>query len=232
MAGQEVRCVDILADIGSGHGVWDFVPATGAAEFSESLCDATSKYYGTPCRAFIKRLINDRRDAERLSSLVMEAFMKDACVGDGKGQVRRVAQRFAILAAAGELAIKWDIFPFNRGDALRANLEVFARWRAERGDDDNAEERKHLEVIRSFIERHGSSRFQRIDAGHDTGLFRDRAGYVREESKGDGLDVEVQYLFSASGWTEATKGFDPKAVRKTLASRGLILGSTWCRAGR
>ena len=225
MAGQEVRCIDILADIGSGHGVWDTVPATGAAAFSEGLCEATSQYYGTPGRTFIKKLVDDRHEAERLSAAVTGAFMEKAGVDGDKGQVRRVAQRFALLAAAGELAIKWEILPFKQGDALKANLEVFTRWRSERGDDHNAEERKHVEAIRSFIERHGSSRFQRFDAGRDAGMCRDQAGFIRAKINETGFDADIHYLFSASGWAEATKGLDAKAVRKTLARKGWILGA-------
>jgi putative DNA primase/helicase len=57
-AGQEVRFVDIPADAGAGHGVFENLHgAAHGGELAEQLSQATLKYYGTPIRHFLELLV-------------------------------------------------------------------------------------------------------------------------------------------------------------------------------
>ncbi len=57
-AGQEIRLLDILADAGAGHGMFQNLHqyANGAA-FSKALTEATSKHYGTAAQPYIEKLV-------------------------------------------------------------------------------------------------------------------------------------------------------------------------------
>jgi uncharacterized protein (DUF927 family) len=44
------------------------------------------------------------------------------------GQVQRVAQRFALIAAGGELAVAADVLPWLKGEATAAAARCFDAW--------------------------------------------------------------------------------------------------------
>ena len=76
------------------------------------------------------------------------------------GQVARVAARFALVAAAGELATALDILPWPAGEASAAAARCFNDWLAARGDNGPEEITAGLRQVRAFLELHGTSRFE------------------------------------------------------------------------
>src|SRR5262249_48019695 len=71
------------------------------------------------------------------------------------GQVQRVARTFGLLAAAGELAIGYCLFPWPEGEAVRAASRCFADWLSDRGGTGAAEIAGAISHLRATIERHG-----------------------------------------------------------------------------
>jgi putative DNA primase/helicase len=55
----------------------------------------------------------------------IKLFMGEHCRLDADGQVQRVAQRFALVAAAGELGIALGVLPWPRDEANRALARSF-----------------------------------------------------------------------------------------------------------
>ena len=217
MAGQDTRLADIPADAGADMGVWNVTPeGMTPGQFSDALKVATAQTYGTAGRAFVQYLVNNRDEARVVTESAVSEFVKSLNLVTEEGQVLRVARRFGLVAAAGELAIGWGILPYQAGEAIKACKALFNDWRNARGGDENSEQRQHVEAIRSFIEKHGASRFERLDgASFDGGVDQkviNRAGWKRTDDEG-----HTEYLFHKAGWLEACEGLDAKAVRQTLA---------------
>ncbi|MCC6441253.1 MAG: hypothetical protein IT476_11595 [Rhodanobacteraceae bacterium] len=133
------------------------------------------------------------------------------------GQVRRVADRFALIAAAGELATVLQLTGWNTGEAERAATACFRAWQDARGTAGNAEPAAMLAQVRAFLEAHGESRFTRWDAPEDGQRTINRAGYRRT-----GTDGPTYYVESSAFRDEVCRGFDPRAVAKTLVDAGAL----------
>ena len=86
---------------------------------------------------------------------VVAKFIGQVCQPDADGRVARVAQRFGLIAAAGEMAIAAGIVPWTRGDASRACKRLFAEWVAARGTSGPIEIENGILQIRRIIERDG-----------------------------------------------------------------------------
>jgi len=105
-AGPEVRMVDITADV--EHGIYEELHGFGSgAELSEHLNTQSLKYHGTAFEVFLNKLILNKDKVkpvfDSIKSKFTEALPKDIEVDE---QVKRVANRFALIATAGELATK------------------------------------------------------------------------------------------------------------------------------
>ncbi len=98
--------LDIPADAGAGHGLFDHLPdGMDGAEFAGALNRAATEVYGTPSRAFIEWLCADTEWATVAARRVQDQMLAELVPADADGQVKRAAGRFALVAAAGELAI-------------------------------------------------------------------------------------------------------------------------------
>jgi uncharacterized protein (DUF927 family) len=130
-------------------------------------------------------------------------------------QAKRAARRFALVGAAGELAIALKILPWEAGTVATAAEEIFKAWHLDRGNDPG-EVRNALAQIRKLLEQHGDSRFDST-GGHKLPV-RDRLGWVRGEGNGR------QWLIPPQTWKETfCEGFDAKAIARALADREMLL---------
>jgi len=207
-AGQEVRLVTVSA--GRTFGAWDNLHdyASGAA-LSDALKKASVTHYGHAGPAFVRALI-DSGDLDKLPAM-LEAIR--AHFPATPGQSARVAERFAIVALALELAVGVGLLPMTTGEGTASMVGLFEGWQAGRGEGPS-EDRQILKALADFIDRHGGSRFQSVEAGADE--VRDRAGYWESTPTGR------LYLFTSGGLEEATKGFDRARVVRALDSVGAI----------
>jgi len=116
---------------------------------------------------------------------------------------------------AGELATKYGITGWDRGEAEKAMAVCYEGWKELRGRG-HAEQMQIVERISDFIDTHGDSRFSAIDNGI---LIRDRAGWYRDDSLG-----RRTYLFTSTGLREAAIGFDFSRVLEVLQAEGVLPG--------
>ncbi len=84
---------------------------------------------------------------------------------EADGQVLRVANKFALLAAAGELAIKWNILDWQTDACFYSCRKLFFKWLDSRGGVNSEEDLQAIERVRSFIEQYASSRFALLKTG-------------------------------------------------------------------
>jgi len=207
-AGQDVRLVTVSA--GRTFGAWDNLHGhpTGAS-LSDSLKRASTTHYGHVGPAFVLALV----ERGELGSLPVMLEAIRAHFPADPGQSARVAERFAIVALALELAVGVGLLPMDNGEGIRSMVELFKGWQAGRGEGPS-EDGQILKALADFIDRHGGSRFQCVEAGADE--VRDRAGYWESTPTGR------LYLFTRSGLEEATKGFELARVVRALDSVGAI----------
>ncbi|OZB52908.1 MAG: hypothetical protein B7X38_06665 [Stenotrophomonas sp. 14-69-23] len=217
-AGQEVRVIDLPADAGAGLGLFDHVPGGMAASvFAEALKAAAAKHYGHGLRAFLRALVADPEKSRAELVDMRDKITCELASGDAVGQVRRVAQRFALVAAAGELATAYGLTGWATGEALRAASACFSAWLDGRGTAGESEPAAMLVQVRAFLSAHGESRFTDWHAGHDAPRTINRAGYRRGSSDGPTYYVEREAFRR-----ELCSGFAPSAVAAMLADAGLL----------
>ncbi|GAB3376250.1 DUF927 domain-containing protein [Azotobacter armeniacus] len=208
-AGQEVRLVTVSA--GRRFGAWDDLHGySDGANLSDALKRTSTTHYGHAGPAFVRKLI-DSGDLSNLPTM-LEAI-KAHFTAD-PGQPARVAERFAIVALALELATGVGLLPMEKGESIASMVELFEGWQARHGEGPS-EDRQILKAIADFIDRHGGSRFQSIKDGAEA--VRDRAGYWEERPEEGCL-----FLFTRSGLEDAAKGFEPARVVRALDSVGAI----------
>lgn len=224
-AGQELRLAEIPADAGKGLGIFEELHGfKSGADLSKALTEAARKCHGG---AFVAYLGELAKAQHVVADMVKEALRKfqAACLTDGAhGQARRVADRFALVGAAGELAAKWGITGWQPGEAMQAARACFEAWKARRGGEGNQEERAALAQVREFLRRYGESAFSdwerpANDTDKHAPVRSDRAGYRRHNA----ADDSTEYFIFAEVWrARVCKGFDAAAVGRMLAARGFV----------
>jgi uncharacterized protein (DUF927 family) len=224
MAGQEVRVVDLPADAGRGLGLFDRLPPgiTSARAFADRLRAAAAARYGTAGPAFLEFLVAEP-DAVAEAVLGAQREFVAAHADGAAGQVARVAARFGLIAAAGELAAGSGIVPWAPGEAARAAARCFADWVATRpGGAGPGEDAAALRQVRAFIEAHGASRFEALagqeGAPEEARPVPNRAGFRRQGEGG-----AWEYLILSEAWrTEVCRGLDPIAAAKAVDAAGFL----------
>lgn len=153
MAGQEVRLVEIPADAEVGYGVFENLHGrTTSRDFAETLKRSATEHHGHAGRAFVTLLADpdlQPKLVERVKTLIQQ-FIDKYVPADTDGQVGRVARRFGLVAAAGELGIELDILPWSESEAIEGCGKCFDAWIANRGGTGNHEEAQALSQVRRF----------------------------------------------------------------------------------
>jgi putative DNA primase/helicase len=249
-AGQAVRVVDIPADAGAGLGLFEELHGLESGKaMSKTIVDATTKFYGTAGRAFLAAIVPEIEEIKRNTIQVTAMFCKDNVPEGADGQVARVAQRFGLIAFAGELAISKGILPWEAGEAVKAAETCFKAWIARRGHSGSAEAHGGVEAVRDFLQKHGMSRF--VPAWEEQEMARKHEELVRinlEAGNGArppaplrppippreacgfrrmvGDDLGWEFYVNDAGWAEMCAGFNPKTLAKTLIEIGVLLPGT------
>ncbi|MGO2712500.1 DUF927 domain-containing protein [Pseudomonas helleri] len=200
-AGAELRMVDVNAGTRT-HRAFDDVQGLTGQEFHRTLNDAVSQNYGHVGPAFVESLIKQPEDLHSAFRQVREAFATES------SQAGRVADRFAIMALAGESAIRRNLLNWPKGTAVNACRLLFNEWLSTMGDG-SAEDRQILRGIANFIDLHGDSRFSEFRRAGTT-TVHNRAGYYE-------VDCGARlYLFNNPGLAEAAVGFNLKRIIRAL----------------
>ncbi|PXX94991.1 DUF927 domain-containing protein [Halomonas sp. LBP4] len=216
-AGQAVRAIVLRADAGAGRGLFETTHGASGADFANQLDRAARDAHGHAGAAFIECLATNQPLARQAFSDSGEHFKRHALPPGASGQVRRVADKFALVAAAGTLASAWGITGWQSNEVSEACVTLFREWLADRGTSGDDEPRRAFEQIRAFIERHGESRFSPLDTPRSQVMVRDRAGYIGEHQG------RRCVMFTSDGWKEACQGFGYRQVAKWLADGGYLL---------
>jgi len=215
-AGQQVRLVDIPADAGKGLGVFDAAgPVNDPKALADQIKTAAQASYGTVGPEFVRRLIKEGVQPSEIKDMI-NAFRMKYAPQAADAQVLRAADRFGLVAAAGELACALGVAPWQKGDAIEASRRCFVDWCESRGGGEAGEVQAAISKVRLFIEQHGDSRFEPMEETQDRPVHN-RAGWRR----GDGINRE--WLIPPETWkAEVTAGHEPNLVARVLAERGFL----------
>ncbi len=222
-AGAEVRMADIPADAGKGYGCFEELHGfSDGKQLADAFGVAYRKYYGTAFPAFIEYILQNREIVLESLPSALSKFEEATLTSAACGQVRRVAARFALGGAAGELATKAQITGWTPGEAMGAAITCFKAWLQTFGGEGSKEERSMIEQVRYFIESHGESRFTDIDRSvtKDDHAPRtmNKAGFREKNHEGQ---LEY-YCYPEVFKTEICKGYDYKAVSRVMIDRGFM----------
>lgn len=205
-AGQEVRFIDIPADAGKGLGLFEELHGDlDGASFAEALNSSSKSFYGTAARAFLTQVAADKAGfATRLKGLMAE-FLQHVPEG-ADGQIKRSANRFALVAAAGELASSITGWP--EGESLRGIKVCFDSWLAERGEGSH-ESNQAIESVKAQLLKWGDSRFGQTTNGPVWGIKNNSEFWV----------------YPAAFREELCHGLDHRSVAKVLFDNGYLPGT-------
>ncbi len=209
-AGAELRMVDVNAGTRT-HRAFDELHGLEGADFHRQLTVAVGANHGHIGPAFVEKLLasDDRPGLLEDFAGIRAQFVED------NAQAGRVADRFAVIALAGEMAIAYGLLPWTPGAALADCQLLYGEWLSRVGGG-NAEDRQILAGILDFIDKHGSSRFSDVeDPTPDTKVFN-RAGYWEV------IGAKRLYLFNKSALTEAAHGHGLARVVKALEGAGAL----------
>ena len=244
-AGQEVRMLDVPLDAGrSMGGIEELHGREGPAQLAEEIGKAAARHYGTAGRAWLEWAAANHSVLPASLQQLIETYLDQLVPESASQQVRRAGNRFALVAAAGELATQAGITGWTTGESLRAVLQCFNAWLAARGHLDNGEDAGMLHQVRQFLELNGEGRFTWWHRAMDdhTPKTLNRAGFRRligsdgkpiksdsdhqreygeRMSTADGEEAQVEFIVLREAFVrEVCKGFDADAVAKLLQRRG------------
>lgn len=224
-AGRELRMADILADAGAGLGLFETLhgPDSGAA-LAQTLGKAVEAQHGTAGRAFLESAVSHADTLRERMRAAVDRLAGQWIPEVASGQVDRVARRFSVVAAAGELATEAGITSWAEGEATRAAKACFHAWLESRGGIGNAEESQIVRQVRRFFEAHGEGKFadwNRVERGDEHApKVLHRVRFRRGITDAIAHTVGCEYfVFVESFREEICNGFDYKAVLRVLRDR-------------
>jgi len=192
--------------------------ASDGAMQSRMLVEHSNMYYGEAGIAWLEYLCSDKNEIIKQARQLWEQYREPLIDGHSEGHIIRVANTFALIATAGELATQAGITGWKVGTAFNAIRAVFEQWLGSFDRVGNYEDLEILAQIKAFFEAHGNSRFECMtpDAEHLDKVIN-RVGYWKIENG------EKKYLVYPEQFKkELCKGLNPKHVGKLLIQRGWL----------
>ncbi|WP_421297099.1 DUF927 domain-containing protein [Aeromonas sp. 604015] len=215
-AGMEVRTIQIPSDTGQ-HGAFERLHGMeDGRSFADTLKARADSQHGSAFHAFVKGLTTDMEQyREHLRGEIKRLAVELTPHGAGN-QVGRAINRFALVAAAGELATRLGVTGWPEGEATKAVRICLKAWLTERGHLGNKEDEAALKQVRGFVTAHQHSRF--ADWHDEKHRPANTVGFRKVDADG------VSFLVTSTGWAEITKGRDPKRAAHLCLDAGYLLG--------
>lgn len=122
LGGEKVRVIDIPAEINQQYGILESLPKEfkSTSEFIQHLEANCKRFYGTAKYQFLEKLIQDlNQDKSKIEQFITKRisyFKEKLGINLNNGIKVRIADKFALMYAAGCLAIKYEVLPFDKKD--------------------------------------------------------------------------------------------------------------------
>ena len=244
--GQEVRLIPIPAEVQPGSALETFHEFETGHELSSWVQGRAARCYGTPGRAWLEYLVANINGLTKALSKSIDTIESQIVPESAAGQVKRGGRRFALVAAAGEMATAAGLTGWPAGEATCAAKACFDAWIASRGGVGSSEIFSMLQQVRHFLETHGEGRFSmwhrcaddhapktlqragvRRMLGEDGQPIKTNSQHLTEygdrmpAAVGEGVSFEY-FVLSETFRVEICKGFDYMAVCRVLLEHGCL----------
>lgn len=220
-AGQSVRFVEIAAHSDKGLGVFDDIHGfESAGEFADYLKSQSVKNSGVVIDEWMQYLVSDFDNIISFLEKSVKDWIKKYSPKNADGQVARVARKFAIIAAVGELVNAQGILNLESEEASLACVTLFHRWLDARGNTSHSHEFKAMiDRIKKLTLEDRNARFLDSKGGDgDKAITKGLAGYKDSE---DG-DIKEFWIHITVFKREILENQDEKIYLRELAQAGLI----------
>lgn len=134
-AGIGVRISSIPADAGTilpdgskGGTVESLNGFDSAKDLVDTIKEAALNNYGHAFRLYMQRLVDDDSVLQKVERYQGKFLEQVGHLTAGNSQAGRVAKKFSTIAAAGELAINYELLPWGEGSAIKAAIRCFRDW--------------------------------------------------------------------------------------------------------
>ncbi|MCB1751047.1 MAG: DUF927 domain-containing protein [Gammaproteobacteria bacterium] len=215
MVGHIVRFVDIeiaaSGVVAVSHG-YQNEPGKFVDRFKENC----GKYYGTAGPEFIDKLVNMEPDAVSLTQRIKTEIdyweLNLTNQKNFESWQQRVIRRFALVAAAGSLAVKFGILNYPLTEIEKMIVCIRDAWLADNKNKPSGA--IGVDAIREFILRNPGSFPRENDERTNS---KDLAGYRVGNGEKYGL-----YLFTMESFSKVCAGLSVKAVLDELDLQGFL----------
>jgi putative DNA primase/helicase len=175
-AGQSVRL--LVLNVLMKYGIFNTLHGfNSGSELSDHFKKASVNNQGIVIDEFMKYITANFDEVINEIESNIEVWLSKCCSNITNGQILRVAHKFALTAAVGEVAIKAGIFPFKKGNSLKSAEVMFNKWLEGRGGEHSHELNRILRNLKVLISE-GINRFLNID-GSEEGKNIKTAGYKK-----------------------------------------------------
>lgn len=222
-AGMDVRFIDVDADMGKGFGVFDNLHGFKDGDaLSKALQKRTKEHSGVVIDEFAKYLTSNFYEVKDKAYSIINDWLSINLPPEVDGQVARVARKFALAAAAGEIAIEAKILPFNKFDAMLHSAILFKNWLDKRGGTGSQEFKRMVDRLRGIIQEGVNSRFLNADGGDENKNIK-AAGYKKIGTDG----TLEEFWFNPDIFVgEVMQYRDPKVFYPQLIKGGFVIPDT------
>lgn len=216
--GQEIRLADI--DIyQSEHGIFDCIDfAEDAPKQAIELSKRMADCYGVAGIAWLEYLTSNKGERMDEARELLDQYRQALTVNQAQGHIVRVANYFALVATAGELATKANITGWKTGTAFNAVQKVFNQWLGSFEQVGDYENREIVTHVKAFFEANESSRFEAITPDPDhIERINNRVGYWKIEN-----GEKIFYVLPEQFKNEVCKGYDSRKAARALLAYNLL----------
>lgn len=216
--GQEIRLADIDIDQ-SEYGIFDSIDfaedgAKQAIELSKRMADC----YGVAGIAWLEYLTSNKGERMDEARELLDQYRQVLTVNQSQGHIVRVANYFALVATAGELATRANITGWKAGTAFNAVQKVFNQWLGSFEQVGDYENREIVTHVKAFFEANESSRFEAITPDPDhIERINNRVGYWKIEN-----GEKIFYVLPEQFKNEVCKGYDSRKAARALLAYNLL----------
>ena len=229
-AGQAIRLMELPADAGKGFGIFDTLyDFKDGASLSNHLKASSKRYCGALGDAWLTHLTENQEEClERLQEME-QAFLEETPLEQKTdGQVKRAQAHFALMAAAGEVAIQKGFLNWTQGSAVKACQTLFQAWMSQRGGVESHEVIEFIKRTVIFLHLEGSSRFEPIGKEAEEHSNTNASQFVPVRTQKRAGFVEMKngksqyYVFTDVFDEEVLQGGDRNTLLSALVEKGIL----------
>lgn len=216
--GQNIRLVDIDIDQ-SEFGIFDCLDfAKNSANQAIELQKRIADNYGVAGIAWLEYLTANKHQVIHIAQQLLEEYRNQLIGDQTEGHILRVANYFALVATAGEIASRANITGWMSGHSFNAVRKIYEQWLGSFKHVGDYENREILMHVKSFFEANETSRFESVtpDVQHAERI-NNRVGYWKIVA-----DIKIFYVLGEQFKNEVCKGYDSRKVAKVLLDSNFL----------